>query len=433
MLAVLLSAAALAHESTPQNFILNDDVELFSGEEWTTGWVPKGSPIMVQLGLVIDGMAMAEMEGQADLSWPEAVTLGITPTPGSGWLDVIANAALVASVKFDEFGYTYEAEVAREDTDLGGTVVFDPFLLYGDEPDEAVVDLSGETAELLTYEQDVFAGVSLVFTLDLISAATTTFTGEAWLIEEAELTVPGETYEREPTGEPFEEFDATFVGAWDSAVDLALYPSVEVCFDVVLYSGCLELFGYEFPVEIASERMEAEFPTTELAFPVPLISVDVSTIEFGRVDMDDDESYEIDVSNAGELLLTGDVLIEGDGFSVFPQSIAADVGASDPLLVMFAPEAAGSQTGVLTIESNDPATPSLQIVLSGVGAGEEVEEDDTTDTEEGGSGPTINAETEPEMVVLSTETGCGCASSPARGAGVWAFGLFGLLAARRRV
>lgn len=411
----LLAAPAWSYESEPQPVVVSDTAVLYTGSNVDTDWVPSGSPITVRFQVVSEGGAAVDMEGEADLSWPDPLTLSFTGDPGTGALTVDAALAAVTSVRFDLFGYSYESEIDRRTVAAGGEATFDPFVLSGAATDRVEVTTAGATTELITYELEVFAGVGLTFEASLTPTGTTGFSGVAFWADDAEITTEGGTALITPTGEPSQSLTATFVGAWDSVLDLNITPAVSVCFSIF---GCEELASFDIPLTLASDDFEQAAPAIPLEFPLPVIQTAESSYDLGEVLVGTLANLELPVGNAGLLDLEGEIGVTGSPyFTVFPGYFYAGTGAEDGAVVTFAPESEGEFTATLLLTSNDPNTPVYEVVLTGTGVLPQQGEDDEI-IDEGAEGK------------VST---CGCASGDPGRVGLWpVLGLIAVFARRRR-
>ncbi len=104
--------------------------------------------------------------------------------------------------------------------------------------------------------------------------------------------------------------------------------------------------------------------------PVADISVAPGSVDFGSVAVGSVGSAEVVVTNSGGADLTVDSAVAtGSGFSVsapvFPEVLPPAGTAT--VVVEFVPAAAGAHTGTLTIVSDDPDQPSLDVPLNGSG------------------------------------------------------------------
>ncbi|MGB8323217.1 MAG: choice-of-anchor D domain-containing protein [Candidatus Acidiferrum sp.] len=105
--------------------------------------------------------------------------------------------------------------------------------------------------------------------------------------------------------------------------------------------------------------------------PQPQITLSSSAVDFGSVGVSSQGNASVIVTNAGGADLTISVItLNGTGFSVSgiatPKTLSS--GQSATLAVAFRPTVSGSVNGSVSITSNDPATPTANISLTGSGS-----------------------------------------------------------------
>ena len=102
----------------------------------------------------------------------------------------------------------------------------------------------------------------------------------------------------------------------------------------------------------------------------PKIGVTPSSLSFGSVTVGQNSSLALAISNNGSAALTISSITSSNGaFAATSPATPFTVqpGGSTAVTVMFSPTAAGSQSGNLTISSNDPASPQFTVAVSGTG------------------------------------------------------------------
>jgi MYXO-CTERM domain-containing protein len=413
--AVCAPASALAYESEPNPFVLEDLADLYAGSEVDTGWLPSGSPLQLRFQVLSLGGGAVTMEGQGDLSWPDALTLAFTPTPGSGFFAVDTALAAVTSIQFDVAGYVWSSEIDRRNLAIYGETAFEPFLLQDAEPSVAHIDYTGASTETVNFDYTVFTGVTASFTMPLAPTATAAFEGVSWTVEDDLLLMSPDVATLEPNGEGHRDVAATFLGAYSANLDLVLTPTFSVC--VVIF-GCWDLVELDLPIPLAASSFEQAFPDTLMSFPLPILETDVTSYDFGEVEVGDVVNLELPIRNVGELDLEGTAGTLGSTwFSSYPEYFLAGPGHEDGMVVTFAPSGVGAVSATILLESNDPARPSVEVTLTGTGVLPPAEAGDTATDDDGGTTEIISSE---------VKGGCGCAT-PAR-AGLRG-GLVGLVAA----
>lgn len=419
MLIAILLAPAWAHQSDPEDLWIDSEVPLFSNVELDTGWQPKDGLLAVRFQVEADGGAEVVMDGTGTLSWPEDLNLLISPVAASGAVEVLASLGVLVSLKFDIDIYSWESEIANESVTVAGEREFEPFLLDGSIEDEVVFTSVGDEETIFSYSYDVLSGVASVgFYATFQPRNDTTFSGIGWLVEDQMATVADTPIVLPAEGQAAIDTEATFLSSWANDLDLVFVPTFQVC---IIGLECYDWDITELSLDLATEAFEHAFPSVPLYFPLPVLDADDSLRDFGEVEVGTIANAEIPLNNLGEWYLEGTARIEGSSaFSVYPDTFLANDGASDGVMVTFAPSEVGVEEATLVVESNDPTAPTMLIVLRGDGF------DDALSAGDGGG----NEQTE---VVKS---GCGCATTTPRGAlsgGVALMGLFGAVMRRRRV
>ncbi len=415
MLLIFLPAA-MAHESDPEYFWLEDYVDLYSTSALDSGWLPKDGLLAVRFQVESGGGAVVEMEGESNLSWPTDLNLSFEPTPESGVIEVDATLGVTVSLKFDIDVYSWESEIANESVEVWGDAVFDPFALEGDKVDRVELTAEGVSETIFEYSYDVLAGVASVgFSAELQPQSDISFEGVSWQVEDQALTQAGEALVFPAEGQDVLEVDAAFVGAWDATLDMVFVPIFEVCISVL---GCYELELTEVDINLATGAFEQAFPSIAMEFPLPVLDTDLTSHDFGGVELGNLSNLEVPLINLGQLPLEGTATIEGgEGFTVFPEYFMAGEGTTDGIMVTFAPESEGVSEAILRISSNDPTEPDLQLSLTGEGI------------TAGTSSTSADGESTSSEIIRS----CGCAGVPGgRGGGLMAVMGVLLIAARRR-
>ncbi len=387
----LLVSLAAAFDSEPQSVVFEDLVDVFASAEFSTGYVPSGSPVQVQFALESTGGVAVSMEGDANLSWPAALTLQYLPTAGSGLLLLDASIDAVTSIAIDlsDWGYYGTFELDRRSLPMDADAVFEPFVLDGAaEPTVEVVD-PGDSTTLIDYAYEILPGLSLVFDASVRPEAGVTFTGVGILAdgvaieaEEAAIAIPYEV-----TGERLVE--TVFEADWTATLDLVLRPEIQVCADIF---GCVTVAAFDIPITLLDDAFRQDFPTVYPVFPLPVLAPGLATADFGDLELGALQNLDLPIDNEGMLSLTGTARIEGsEDFRVYPTTFTALPGGADGLVVTFAPTVPGPQSASLILSSNDPGQPEVTIPLTANGV-----EGDVAGTD--------------EVIVTKPLDGCGCAT-----------------------
>ena len=102
----------------------------------------------------------------------------------------------------------------------------------------------------------------------------------------------------------------------------------------------------------------------------PIVNVSTPSVAYGVRLIGATGSRAVVVSNAGGLLLTGSIAVDGTAFSADATDISLDAGESLTVNVSFAPASLGAFSGSLVITSNDANSPEVTVSLSGIGVDE---------------------------------------------------------------
>ncbi len=403
-LLLLASRSAFAFDSEPQPVDLADTAQVFTNANYSTGYLPSGSPLAVQFEVEATGGADVSMQGTALMSWPEALLLQFVGDPGSGIFLLDASLDAVTSIQVDlsDWGYSGTFEIDRRSLGFEGTSFFDPFVLDGSAEPRVEIQDPGNETNLITYTYSIFVGLDLTFSADMSTLVTVGFSGDQFQANDAIITtenaVSAASYE--PVGDYL--VDTTYSATWDADLDLVLSPSIEACASVF---GCFTVVEFDIPITLLTDSFAQDFPTVQESFPLPLIDVGVEQADMGDVLVDALANLEVPIGNGGSLDVYGQATIEGSGdFSVYPETFDALPGTEDGVVVTFAPTVEGPQTAELVLTSNDPGTPEVRIPLTANGT---VPAEDTATDRGWDTGDTT----------VKATSSCGCASAPDGGAG----------------
>ena len=401
VLARTLSGSAWAFDSEPQPVDLADTAQVFTNANFSTGYVPSGSPLAVQFEIQANGGADVSMQGTSAMSWPDALLLQFTGDPGSGifLLDASLDAVTTVQVDLSDWGYYGTFEIDRRTLSFDGMRFFDPFVLDGSaEPRVEIAD-PGNNTSLISYTYSIFVGLDLTFNADMSTLVTVGFSGEQLQTNDAITTTENSvaTVTYEPVGDYL--VDTTYTGGWDATLDLVLTPSIEACASVF---GCFTVVEFDVPINILTDSFLQDFPAVQEIFPLPLIAPGLDQADMGDVEVGQITNLQVPIGNDGSLSVYGQATIEGSGdFTVYPETFDAQPATEDGVVVTFAPTLDGPQAAVLVLASNDPGTPELRIPLTANGT---LPPDTGTDVGWDTGDTTVKA-----------TSSCGCASAPDAG------------------
>jgi MYXO-CTERM domain-containing protein len=437
LLLLVPAAGAAQYEAEPYEIHLQDLGELFTNIEFSTGWLPDGSPVQFGLFLDANGGAFVEMDGTSRLTWPEPLTHEYEATPAGGMLELDIELDLHFDLAYDVGGFSGEVELGGRSISFNDRQGFTPWALPGG--DERVeVSGDGFATEVFSWDYDIVANlISIYFYADVYPQASAAFEGRSWTTEGQVIEYEGvQEYFEPPTNGVFEAF-SVFKGYYEAALSLVINPTFGVCIEHIT---CEDVIDYELPIDLVTNAFEASFSPIDLYHPLPWLFTSGDAYDFGLVEVDQINNWQMDVQNLGEMDLYGELMIDGDeAFTVFPESVyAAPSGGVDGVTVTFAPTAEGAHYAELILLSNDPATPDLRIPLSGDGF---IEGADSSGGDDGGgdggddgdAGVDVDSSDDDGLETISSEVGCGCASARQGGAASLAWlALLGLVGLRRR-
>jgi uncharacterized protein DUF6801/HYDIN/CFA65/VesB family protein len=179
----------------------------------------------------------------------------------------------------------------------------------------------------------------------------------------AALGINGVSITGADAGSFMETNDCTSVASGESCtVDVTFMPTGEGARNAAL--------------EIQSD--DPDTPTASVALmgqsvlaPEPTLAVDPESVSFGSVTVGTSKDSSVTVSNEGTaaLSITGVTVGGANGSEFFESNDCTNVAPDESCSVdlTFTPAGEGSKSGTLTIQSNDPTNPSLEIALSGTG------------------------------------------------------------------
>lgn len=107
--------------------------------------------------------------------------------------------------------------------------------------------------------------------------------------------------------------------------------------------------------------------TAETAAPTPDLRVGADALDLGAVLVGVTATGALPVENLGDADLVVTVAVTGAGWSLPAADLRVAPGESAAVGVSFAPAAAGSAPGTLTLTTNDPDAPTLDVPLSAEG------------------------------------------------------------------
>ena len=103
----------------------------------------------------------------------------------------------------------------------------------------------------------------------------------------------------------------------------------------------------------------------------PLIDLSGTNFKFSRTLVDASKSKALTITNKGDLGLEGSLAVVGDAaFSVDAGTFSLAGGEAADISIVFSPAATGNFAATITLTSNDPIRPELEVTATGVAVSE---------------------------------------------------------------
>lgn len=407
---ILLLSTAFAWESPPVDVVLQDEVILFEGVTFSTGWVPANSPIQANFEFLAEGGTWVEMEGESFLYWPESVTHGYEAIPETGVFLMDQTLDVDAALRVDVAGIGFEIPIVGASQRFEGEDFFEPWLLDDGTGEQrwAVAQAEGSQSNLVDQTFNIYTGIGVQVKVDWRTDALAEFTGVQFDSSGSIITQEFEEELFAPPEDGLLVLDSVFTGRYHTVLDLVMIPSFGVCID---FLGCITVAQFDIPVPLVDDEFDQEFELQVIEHGVPVLEVDTLTCDFGEVLVGQIAHCELGLSNLGAFDVEGSAGILGAAeFAIFPEDLLARPETTDGITVTFAPTFEGEQAATLILNTSDPNYPALEIPLVGTGY------------------------LEPEEVtVITSETGCNCSTNDSEAPlPAMALVLLGAVVARRR-
>ena len=357
MLPILLFSA-FAEESLPQEISLSEEIPLFVDVGLDSGWVPNSGSLGVRLELVANSHVDVEESGTAHLQWPEELNLSLLGEENAGRLFLETILETIVSIRIDIAGYQYEAPISTFDIPLSNEQIFDSFSLGSPRTLEASSDNS-----IVDFSTTVLLVVDVAFYGVVRPNVHLTFSPIQWDVEGEIISEEGASAQFAPLlGAESWDGQARYLAEVEASLNVDFVPTFEVCVPIV---GCRQWEATQIPLSTNTDTFIHESAPVEFSFPLPALSVVTEPIDFGVLSENQLANHELELGNLGLLLISGQAqIISGsEYFGVYPEYFLADQGMKDGTMVSFLGATEGTYEGVLELLSNDPAQPSVQIVL----------------------------------------------------------------------
>ncbi len=393
---------AAAHESEVQQIEIDQEVVLFDKVLAETGYVPSGSPLAINFAVDAQQTAWVEMLAEAEVTWPEALSLGWIGVQESGWISMLTEVALVTSVEYDISGYSGAYEVDVRTITMEGETGFDPLLLPGSEQESVAISHEGEL-------DSIFIKVSPISLVEIAGSVTISVNSHTSLegvrIDnegEDSLEQDGDTTQIEVPEDSALDVSSAWVGLWDSNINLRFTPALEICAKLTFWDYCYELLAFDYDLEVTDTQFEESFDPVDYVFPIPWMSASPTSHDFGEQLIQTTVFFELETDNNGLLDLEGTAHINGDeAFEVWPEVLYAPAESFDGLFITFTPLKPGEYSAVVTLETNDPHQLTVEIPVTGIGITPKTDIDpEGADDDNSGNN------------IIESVSTCGCATQP---------------------
>ena len=378
----LWAFGAVAYEAEKVPLTFEHEQVVLDAFEYDTGWWPSSGMVQTGFNVVVNGNLAVEMDGVANLAWPEPFTLSLSAKPQDGTLTAGYGVDVAARIKLDLFGmYEGEFDVPYSPGMLQfeQTRVFAPFVLPGATERPVEITVSGDKVQLFDTGFDVLSGVSVNFRADLTGDMVCTFAGvRIDLGNDLALDAAGEGVSVPQEAGYLSTHALDYLGESTCSLQLTIIPAIEVCAPVV---DCVELPAVEIPIQTAENGGEMVFETVNVEHKIPGIAVNQGALAFGEVKVGDEASLDLPIQSVGEALLNLEYVLEPEGapFELFPGDQAIPVDGEGGISVRYAPTKVGTHEATLRILSSDPYTPELVVSITGAGVAEDVPAEDVVE------------------------------------------------------
>ncbi len=338
-----------------------------------TGWVPSGSDVQVRFGIKILGLTQVGLGGSVYSTWPESITTDIPGRTETGWLSIGYGIELLAKIRIDTevlgIPYYWEGDLPLGDipTDLlmAADLVFDPWVLPGDDP--RPVTVLDTTDRIPVYTYDItgglidIPGVSGKLTVDLQGQLEAEYrthrieltvadpiaqSGATTLIEAADETGYGRAL----------DYQVFPVGELDYTGTINLYPHIKV---EILGIDIIDADLFVLPLELVQLDEEIVFDPDDVHVPLPDVTVTPDQVTVTTA------GTAIRVGNEGEKILGVQITEFPEELSPLAPFFTLDPGQSvDVPLLLLDSAVPFERDAIVTLSTTDPDTPTVTISIT---------------------------------------------------------------------
>lgn len=342
-----------AWSAGPAGTTLTASAPLFVGSDYDSGYWPAGSPL--QIRVFADGNADLSLAMATDgvVSWPEGLTWTFVPVPGGGLAALNGTVALTAEVHYDLFGYSDTVSLWERLLVLSDSAAFDSVLLAGPGDGALPLAFSAEKVGALDTTLTLVGGLALQVGGRVEPRFEGVVTG-LWATVGDEVV----TRQDEPTPLPLPAAsgEVSVPLGWSGKVDATLSMVVEPWLDLCLDDDCYEVASLPLAWTFGAEGAPLDATPSTVTLPLPALAAPI-TLDLGSTTPGVAAEGALSIEALGPLAVEGDLVIDGDGFTLEQPVFYAAPGSPGQAVVRFLGDAEGTWSGTLVIRSNDPVAP----------------------------------------------------------------------------
>jgi hypothetical protein len=346
---------------------------------YDTGWVPPDAPLQVRFAISLGGETEVDLAGSALAFWPRPLEVAVPGMPSGGRFSIDYGVQILASARFDVevagIRYAWEGDIplgsVPRDLRTADERRFDSMLLPPQVP--RPVELSDSTERIRVLETDVagligISGVGGGFALEVEARLGAAYATDRIEIRDAVEPIRIEaasTVVRPGFGE----------AAWGAGRNVVIGPVGQLDYDglITLYpSFFVEILGRRFDAPVAAIevpvvmlRREVRFDPVAVHVPLPDARIAPRDVDFGAVEVGRVVSALLEIRSEGEAELAVTPRRTGSPFEVMTTSLSIPPRTTRRLEVTFAPDAPGTASAMLFLETNDPDQPLVVVRLVG--------------------------------------------------------------------
>lgn len=395
-----------------------------------TGFVPGGSPFQIRAALNLGAASSVSLDGTLYAYSPQAVELGIVAPPHGGLLEMDFGFEMSLQARIDALGIkeTFRIPIPYLPSDLrfSAEQAFTPYLLGSESSPVSVTDNIDRfdlvTVNIVDYVAPV---VGLLIEGNIKVAASGQLSTHYRSVKlrvkdvgdfEADGQLLRLLAEPDIGYGPGRDLHVQLFGHMTYQGRLLLFPAIEM---KVLGAGVFEEDLLEIPIDLVNAGGEVVFPEQTFRLGFPDIALAPLAVDFGEIRPGAVSTRYVRIENRGEEELTWTFEESGGAFAPFRPAGKLPANTASTLTLTYMGSGLGPEADLLTLHTNDPDTPIVQIAVFGsslppLGEGpddgeeedeEEAEEDEATDEDTDAGVPDPDAGDEEERVAYG---GCSC-------------------------